>query len=386
MEDRILVLKKNGSRSIKDKGYQWFLQDDYVSSDVMEVTPRELEKFKSATKEANLLYFKALEHVIHRNLWDYLDISPAMARLITLDYERRIPHIIGRYDFAGGIDGPGIRLLEFNADTCTAIPESAHFQDYIYKENKVKAGPPFANLHTGLIKSFQDLKRRFSTKEASLLLTGLGHEEDTLNLKAIGDAARLAGFNVDYADFHDVVFADEGVFLEEGDEYVQYNFMMKMVPWDWIMVEDPELLPIIERLYRETDLVILNPAYTCAFQSKRMLSVLHEVDQYTPLVLPAFSEPSKLKDRKYVEKPNFGRLGENIKILQGDQSMAMTTGDFASNINVYQEYVDLYQDEDGDRYQAGMYTVDQTPACLSFRRRDGLILDDDAEFIAHVID
>ena len=34
-------------------------------------------------------------------------------------------HLYGRFDLSGGLDGKPIKLIEFNADTATCIPETA---------------------------------------------------------------------------------------------------------------------------------------------------------------------------------------------------------------------------------------------------------------------
>jgi len=44
-------------------------------------------------------------------------------------------HLYGRFDLAGGIDGKPIKLLEFNADTPTALFESAIIQWAILGKN-----------------------------------------------------------------------------------------------------------------------------------------------------------------------------------------------------------------------------------------------------------
>jgi len=47
--------------------------------------------------------------------------------------------------------------------------------------------------------------------------------------------------------------------------------------------------------------------------------------------------------------------------------------------------VELYKDEDDDLYQPSVFMVDGRPSCLSFRRGEKLIIDDDAQFIPHII-
>ena len=49
---------------------------------------------------------------------------------------------------------------------------------------------------------------------------------------------------------------------------------------------------------------------------------------------------------------------------------------------IFQAYEEQPRDSDGDYYQVGVFFAGR-PAALSFRRRDGFIIDDDAEFLGH---
>ena len=51
---------------------------------------------------------------------------------------------------------------------------------------------------------------------------------------------------------------------------------------------------------------------------------------------------------------------------------------------IYQELASFSTDTEGYRYQASVFYTDH-PCSLCFRRQDDLIIDDDAEFIAHTI-
>ncbi|WP_363325437.1 glutathionylspermidine synthase family protein [Phaeodactylibacter sp.] len=42
-------------------------------------------------------------------------------------------------------------------------------------------------------------------------------------------------------------------------------------------------------------------------------------------------------------------------------------------------------DSDGDRYQPSVYIAGGEACALCFRRQDGLIVDDDAEFVGHYV-
>ncbi len=117
-----------------------------------------------------------------------------------------------------------------------------------------------------------------------------------------------------------------------------------------------------------------------------MLSILYELYPNHPNILKAYDNEFSLSGSAYVSKSNFGRLGENITILDENRKvLEKTGGSYEKFSKVYQEYAYMYQDEDGDIYQAGMYLCGGKASCLSFRRRDALIIDDDAEFVSHVL-
>ena len=52
---------------------------------------------------------------------------------------------------------------------------------------------------------------------------------------------------------------------------------------------------------------------------------------------------------------------------------------------IYQEFAELYKDNYGEYYQPGLYTVMGRAAGLSFRRAEKLIIDNDCQFIPHMI-
>ncbi len=387
--DRTIDLPRWNQAAINDAGYAWYLEgenDDYLSTLGMMVHRDELKNFKEAGKDLSKMYMKALTHVRANGLWSRLGLPPNIIKLIEFDLDRYLPHICGRFDFAGGIERLPIKLIEYNADTCTIMPESAHLQSMMHEQIKDFSKGQFNNLINELLIVFKRLKNQFEDKIATLLLTSLGHEEDKLNLLVIQEAAELAGFEVDYADLEDVIFDDDGVFLQQEDVYVQYNFVYKLVPWEFIMFEEPDLMDILTDLSINHGLVVLNPAYSIALQSKHMLSVLYELFPQSKYLLPSYDDANSLKGRSHVEKSNFGRMGENIKIIKPDgQIFEETEGDFGQFTKVYQEYAEMYKDEDGDIYQAQMYVASGEPCCLSFRSRDAHIIDDDSEFVTHVI-
>jgi len=179
------------------------------------------------------------------------------------------------------------------------------------------------------------------------------------------------------------------MFLEDSKinlKISQLRFVYKLVPWEFIMFEEPELMDILTDLSINHGLVVLNPAYSIAYQAKHMMSILYELYPDNEYLLPTFDKKAELTGKQYVRKTNFGRMGENVKIVNEDgATVAKTKGDFGEFSKVFQKHAAMYADEDGDIYQAQMYVGAGEACCLSFRRRDDHIIDDDSEFVTHLI-
>ena len=389
MVDRIIDLPKEARSLIAEAGYGWYQEGDnhdYIADDAIMVHRDEVKAYEAASKAVYKMYQKALDHVREHKLWSRLGIPENIVKLIEFDMDRNLLHICGRFDFAGGIEDLPLKLIEFNADTCTIMPESTYIQSYLYHQVREQSKGQFNYLVDELNQVFRRIKNKFPDRPATLLLTSLGHMEDTLNLNVIKEAAEQAGFEADYADLEDVIFDEDGVFLQQEDVYVQYHFMYKLVPWEFIMLEEPELMDILTDLSINHGLVVMNPAFSIAMQAKHMLTILYELFPESPYLLPTYDEKDSILGSKYVRKTNFGRMGENIKIVDpAGETVAKTKGDFGAFSKVYQQYAEMYQDEDGDIYQGAMYIGSGEPCCLSFRRRDGHIIDDDSEFVTHLI-
>ena len=171
MVDRIIKLPGHAEKIIQEKGYGWFLDgenEEYLTSDAILVSQAETDQFVLAAEECFQLYEKALDHISHNDLWSRLGLPAEIIPLILHDMKRGLPHICGRLDFAGGIDGFPIKLIEFNADTNTVMPESADFQSWMYEPIKNDFKGQFNYLNKDLAKVFVELKEKFSDRPTTL--------------------------------------------------------------------------------------------------------------------------------------------------------------------------------------------------------------------------
>lgn len=387
MADRILDLKQIPDRDISVAGFEWYLHQEYLVKDAIVLLPEEVDEFVRIAEAAIDIFNETVDKILAEADWDRFAFPIAMREMIQHSWDRRDVHLLGRFDLSGGVLGMQSKVFELNADTPTMLPETVVFQPLFKDQIRRSDFVQFDKLRLELIDTFQGLLKSFPHRTSTLLVTSLGYEEDVLNAKIIVDIAEEAGFEAVYADLEQVVFEEDGVFLdfEDGSDQ-KYDYMFKLVPWEFIMYEEPELLDILHDLQLEDKVYIMNPAYTALMQSKAILPyVSRHFDE--DFILKSSFDKKDLAGQAHVEKVVFGRLGENIKVIDKlGGEVASNGGDYGQYEKIYQAFSPLYQDDDGDYYQPGIYMVDSNAAAISFRRCENIIVDDDCEFIPHLID
>ena len=359
----------------------------YLTNEVVIVTPAETDAYYEATHELFEMLVAAGQHVIDENRFAELGIPEKLIDLIKLswDDDRHI-HLYGRFDLAGGLDGVAIKLIEFNADTATCLPETAVVQYAHLRANGLDESQQFNSLFETLTGQFEELLAVNPDLQPTLLLSAMrGVPEDDTNVALLGEAAREAGFDIEFDFIDNVEFsAEEGIFWQnpKNGQFEKLDFWFKLIPWETIAEEEPELTGILTEIVRKRLAVVLNPAYTLLFQSKYILKILWELFPNHPLLLETDTEP--LVGKACVEKVLFGREGANVRILGADGSeQTAVGGEYGSYPKIYQEYVRLPQDSAGHTYQAGVFYAGD--ACALGFRRGGLILDNSAGFVGHLV-
>lgn len=383
-------LRISPDTQLRNLGWDWMLGQDtlpYLSNEVVLVTPQEVEAYYEAVNELFEMFVAAGQHVIDTNRFAELGIPANLVELIKLswDDDRHI-HLYGRFDLTGGIDGKPIKLIEFNADTATCLPETAVVQYAHLKANKLDESRQFNSVFETLTGQFEELLAVNPDLQPTLLLSAMrDFPEDDANVALLGEAASEAGFEAEFDFIDNVEFSvDEGIFWQnpKNGQFEKMDFWFKLIPWESIAEDEPELAAILTDLVRKRLVVVLNPAYTLLFQSKYILKILWELYPNHPLLLETDTKP--LAGRACVEKVLFGREGANVRILNADGSEQLAVdGEYGAYPKIYQEYVDFPKDSDGHSYQAGVFYAGE--ACGLGFRRGGLILDNGAGFVGHLV-
>lgn len=362
----------------------WYLSEDYFSEELLVVQSFELEQFKRITEEAFHVFEKATNHIIANNQLHTLGIPSFFHECIIHSWENKKQHpfLCGRFDINGGFKNSYGKVIEFNADTFSTLPETILWQPLqkeLLKENRNVS--QFNDLAEDIKRLFSQLKYETGLENPVFLGSSFGYVEDQLNTSTIIDLAYEAGFSPHYSDLEHVVFSEEeGIFYKEGDEYVKVDVWYKMIPWDWMFNEEPELAKLLSQIVLNKQAVILNPPYTAIWQNKKFLAY---ITKHFPnnVIAETFLEATSLHE--YVAKPIYGRLGENVTI-KNTKNDAISKGDFGSQELVYQKYYPLIKDLENYYYQAGMFYTTK-PSALNLRAQETPIIGDDCEFMTHIV-
>jgi len=371
-------------------GFYWHTDPDstpYVASEIVEITPDEADAYYEASNELYEMFVEAGEHVIENELFHEIGIPFNLIDAVKMSWDNDIHwHLYGRFDFAGGVDGKQIKLIEFNADTPTSLFETSILQWAILKLNNMEESHQFNNLYEALGDNFKRLVMMEDDVEDfenhydgwKILFSSVkGDAEEESTVKLLQTIAKEAGFVTEFAYMEDVEFSGrDGVFYKD----VNYEYWFKLFPWEDIGIEESDLAMLLTQIMDNQKAIILNPAYTLMFQSKAFMKILWDLYPNHPLLLETDFEP--LQGIAQVEKKIFGREGANTIIVdENEKVMAETDGEYGEFASIFQEYVELPTDSKGDSYQAGVFFAYE--GCGLGFRKGGLIMDNYSKFVGH---
>ncbi len=130
-------------KKVEAIGLTWHTSEHHAywnESAFYEFTAQEVDLFASATYELEEMACQAAQHVIDNRLYSKLGIPELAVSLIEHSWEAEPPSPYGRFDLMyDGCHPP--KLLEYNADTPTALLEAAVVQWY----GSRKHTPPATN-------------------------------------------------------------------------------------------------------------------------------------------------------------------------------------------------------------------------------------------------
>lgn len=385
-------IKPIDDKTLEQFGFGWHTDSDeskYVANELVIVTDSEAEAYYEAVNELYDMYATAAQHVIDNNLFFDLGIPFNLIEPIKKSWENDVHwHLYGRFDLAGGIDGKPIKLIEFNADTPTALFETAILQWALLKHNNMDEERQFNNIYEAISDNFRRLITLFDDPSEfekhydgwKILFSSMsGNIEEEQTVRLLQQMAIDTGFITGFETLGGVKFDDEGIY-DSNEE--PYEYWFKLYPWEDIAIEEPELATQLTTIMNNQKAIILNPAYTLLFQSKGMMKILCDLFPDSPYLLKTSFTP--LKGIQQVEKRMFGREGANVRILDASgATVEANDGPYGNFKPIYQEYVEFVKDIHGNSYQAGVFFAYE--ACGLGFRRGGKILGNMSKFVGHLL-
>ena len=385
-------IKVPDDKYLESIGFYWHTDDDatpYIADEIVEVDSEEADAYYEAANELYDMFVEAGEHVIENDLLHDIGIPFNLVDAVKMSWDNDVHwHLYGRFDFAGGLDGKPIKLIEFNADTPTALFETSIVQWATLKLNGMEESHQFNNLHEALVENFKrmiTMEEDVSSFEESydgwkiLFSSVKGNIEEENTVRLLQSIANEAGYVTEFAYADEVEFdAEEGVSYKDVD----YEYWFKLLPWEDIAIEESDLAMLLTQIMENQKAIILNPAYTLMFQSKAFMAILWDLYPNHPLLLETSFEP--LEGIAQVEKKIFGREGANTIIVdENEEIIAETDGEYGEFPSIFQEYVELPKNDKGESYQAGVFYAYE--GCGLGFRKGGLILDNASKFVGHVV-
>jgi glutathionylspermidine synthase len=287
--------------------------------------------------------------------------------------------LYGRFDLAYDGRGP-VKLMEFNADTPTALLESAVVQWQWFEDLRTAGHLPVdADQYNSIHERLIDALGRMGLG-ARLHLAAMGeHEEDQATIFYLADCAAQAGLEPVPMAVEDIGVDRRGRFTDLQHRAISALF--KLYPWEW-MARDAFGLHTMKRPCR-----FIEPMWKMLLSNKGLCAELWRLNPGHSNLLPSFHENDPAASGlgpDVVRKPLFGREGANIEIRRGARIVAASDGPYAGKA-IVQALGPVFT----DRLRTailGSWVVAGQACGMCIREEDGPITTNRARFIPHYID
>ena len=250
---------------------------------------------------------------------------------------------LARMDFVKDMDNE-FRLIEINADTPCAIPET-FYGNFVYtkdEETKQRINNKLAVTFAALSTSIDDFFVFAANEE---------YQEDWYNAKYLYDNFKryFPRINSALASLKDLEVFDDGVYLSGK----KIDFLYRLHPVEMLMEDVSEDgYPVGKKLielHNEGKVVLVNSPEAIIMQDKRLFAIMTDFDnrfgfytkeerKATILMMPytTTDKQQKISD-KVIVKPIYGREGLGITIIDDCNS---TKIDNSHDEYIYQEFIE----------------------------------------------
>lgn len=364
------IPRPNWREKVEGLGFNYHSHDDgpyWDESACYKLTADEVNALEAAANVLHKLCIEAAEAVIENEWWNRLGIPQIAVPSILRSWERDDFSLYGRFDFSfDGISPP--KLLEYNADTPTALLEAAVVQWFWLQELHPQADQ-FNSIHERLIEAW----KRWTGK--TIHFSSIKeHPEDEQTVLYLRDTCEQAGVKTKQVYIEDIgwdkrerCFVDlDGIRLEK---------CFKLYPWEWLWHEE------FGKNLAHDCIQLVEPSWKMLLSNKGLLPILWELFPEHPNLLPAFENAESLGN-SYIRKPKLSREGCNVSWIEGGIALEESGGDYGEEGFVYQALANL-PDFDGRRPIFGVWMIDHEAGGLGIREDTRRITGNLSRFVPH---
>lgn len=345
----------------------------YWSEDAAyEIASGAVERLHQHIDDLAVMIEAAVEHVVRRGRYAELGLEPELGQVAAASWDRDEPSLYGRFDLWWDGAGPP-KLLEYNADTPTALFEAAVVQ-WHWLESRFPGADQYNSIHEGLIETWGRWRRERAMARVHLACVP-EDDDDLVTTAYLADTALQAGLEARLLDIEAIGW-DGARFVDAASEPIAALF--KLYPWDWMAEE-----PFFPRLVA-SDVKMIEPAWRVIAASKGILAILWELFPGHPCLLPSAFDRNAI-DGPVALKPMFGREGASIAIDdRSGGAITRTEGPYDDMTTVAQAFLPL-PDHGGWRPVIGAWMVGGSARGIGIREQQALVTGRGARFVPHVL-
>lgn len=303
--------------------------------------------------------------------------------LIAESWRRGDQTLYGRFDLAYDGHGPA-QLLEYNADTPTALFEASVFQ-WMWLEdalagNVIPAGSDqFNSLHEKLIAAFAKVAASASAPRALHLACMPDSVEDRGLISYLEDCARQAGYATKTLGIGDIGTTGKGPFVDLANQPI--DLLFKLYPWEWMFADAFSRSPSMAVTR------FIEPPWKAILSNKGILPLLWEMAPRHPNLLPAYFEDAPARARlagRYAKKPLYSREGQNVMLIDGGKVVDRDGGLYGNNGFIVQQLASMPV-FDGNYPVIGSWVIGDAPGGIGIREDVTPITKNTSRFVPHAI-
>jgi glutathionylspermidine synthase len=337
--------------------------------------PDEIRALRADVELLHTMCLQAVDHVVTTERFADFGLPQWSWEGVAASWRRHDPHVYGRLDLRYDGRGPG-KLLEYDADTPTALLEASLLQAD-WRAAVHPGDSQWNGLHAQLVARWAAVADGLPGEELHFTWSGDDVGAARMTVDYLQETAAEAGLDTVGLAIEDIGW-DERLERFVDLEEAPMNAVFKLYPWEWVL-GDQFGEHVLDTLPAT---LWLEPLWKALLSDKALLAVLWELYPGHPNLLPAYlDQPGMLTE--YVRKPRRGRDGANISVVAPGSEVA-TGGVYGEEGFVYQLF-DPLPEFDGFRPVLGAWVVGDTAAGLGIRESTGLVTDDGAAFVPHLV-